>query len=136
MRLNRGGNRQGNKAIHRIALVRMQKDERTRAYIEKKISEGKGKLEAIRCLKRYIAREVYKLLLLCFETREEIDVHSLKMNRLRLGLKQRDVARMLKVGASRISELEREMKFSAELKLRYKMLLEDLQKCENGYLQI
>lgn len=62
-RLNRGGNRQANAALHRIAVVRLRYDERTREYAERKRSEGKSNKETIRCLKRYIAREVYKALL-------------------------------------------------------------------------
>jgi len=58
-RLNRGGDRQANNAIWPIALVRMSHDPRTRTYIARRISEGKTKKEAIRCLKRYIAREIY-----------------------------------------------------------------------------
>ena len=58
-RLNRGGERDANSAIHIIAIGRLRTDERTQAYIAKKLSEGHTKLEAIRCLKRYIAREIY-----------------------------------------------------------------------------
>jgi len=55
----RGGDRQANAALWRIAIVRMRSDPDTRAYIDKRIKEGKSKTEAIRCLKRYIARELY-----------------------------------------------------------------------------
>jgi len=55
-RANRGGDRQANAALWRIAVVRMRSHPDTRTYIEKKIKEGKSKPEAIRCLKRYIAR--------------------------------------------------------------------------------
>jgi len=61
-RLNRGGDRQANAALWRIAIVRMASDERSQKYIAKRISEGKSKIEAIRCLKRYIAREVFDAL--------------------------------------------------------------------------
>lgn len=61
-RLNRGGDRAANSALHMIAIVRVRTDSRTQAYIEKRLQEGHSKLEAIRCLKRYIAREVYYLL--------------------------------------------------------------------------
>lgn len=61
-RLNRGGDRQANAAIWRIAIVRMAGDERSQKYIDKRMSEGKSKIEAIRCLKRYIAREVFAAL--------------------------------------------------------------------------
>jgi transposase len=61
-RLHRGGDRQLNRAIHIIALGRMVWDPETRAYIERRVSEGKTKLEAIRCLKRHIARQIWHLL--------------------------------------------------------------------------
>ena len=57
-RLNRGGNRDANRALHLICVVRMRVDERTRAYLARRASEGKSKREIIRCLKRYVAREV------------------------------------------------------------------------------
>lgn len=57
--LNRGGDRQANSAIHIIAIGRLRTDERTKEYVAKKMAEGHTKMEAIRCLKRYIAREVY-----------------------------------------------------------------------------
>lgn len=58
-RLNRGGDRQANNALWRVALVRMSHDPATRSYVARRLSEGKTKKEAIRCLKRYIARELY-----------------------------------------------------------------------------
>jgi transposase len=61
-RLNRSGDRQANAALHRIALVRMRWHEPTQHYIERRLNEGKTKREIIRCLKRYIAREIYKIL--------------------------------------------------------------------------
>ena len=61
-RLNRGGNRDANRALWVIAFVRFRSDLRTHAYIEKRKSNGLSKLEILRCLKRYIAREVFKIL--------------------------------------------------------------------------
>lgn len=61
-RLNRGGDRDANSALHTIAIVRYSHDERTKKYIARRIAQGKTKREAMRCLKRYIAREVYRLL--------------------------------------------------------------------------
>ncbi|MBA3303028.1 MAG: IS110 family transposase [Acidimicrobiia bacterium] len=58
-RLNRGGDRQANSALWRIVVTRMVYDPRTTAYLERRIKEGLTKKEAFRCLKRYIAREVY-----------------------------------------------------------------------------
>jgi transposase len=58
-RLNRGGNRQANNALWRIALVRMSTDPTTRAYVQRRSAEGRTKPEIIRCLKRYIARQTH-----------------------------------------------------------------------------
>jgi transposase len=61
-RLNRGGDRAANSALHIIAIGRLRTDPRTKAYVAKRVAEGHSKLEAIRCLKRYIAREVFSLI--------------------------------------------------------------------------
>ena len=61
-RLNRGGDRAANSALHIIAIGRLRTDPKTKAYIARRIAEGHSKLEAIRCLKRYIAREVFSLI--------------------------------------------------------------------------
>ena len=61
-RLNRGGNRQANNALWRIAITRMRYDQTTIAYAQKRQTEGKNRREIIRCLKRHIAREIYHLL--------------------------------------------------------------------------
>jgi transposase len=61
-RLNRGGDRQANRALHLAIVSRIRLDPRTQAYIVKKTTEGHSKLEIIRCLKRYLAREIYYLL--------------------------------------------------------------------------
>jgi transposase len=58
-RLNRAGDRQANAALWRIVIVRLSCDQRTREYLDKRTAEGKSKTEAIRCLKRYVAREIY-----------------------------------------------------------------------------
>jgi transposase len=61
-RLHRGGDRQLNRAIHIIAISRAKTDPETKAYLDRKQAEGKTKLEAIRCLKRHLARRIYRLL--------------------------------------------------------------------------
>jgi len=61
-RLNRSGDRQANSALYRIALSRLRWDTRTRHYLTRCITEGKTRREAIRCLKRYIAREIYQII--------------------------------------------------------------------------
>lgn len=59
-RLSRSGDRAANSALYIITIVRMRHDPRTRAYVERRTAEGRTKREIIRCLKRYIAREIYK----------------------------------------------------------------------------
>ena len=61
-RLDRGGNRQSNAAIHRIAITRARCHPETRAYLQRKRTEGKTTREAIRCLKRHLARRTWHLL--------------------------------------------------------------------------
>jgi transposase len=61
-RLHRGGDRQLNRALHTIAITRAAHDPETRAYLNRKIAEGKTRKEAIRCLKRHLARRFHRLL--------------------------------------------------------------------------
>ena len=61
-RLNRGGNRQANSALHMIVVCRMRTDPRTRDYVARRTQEGLSKPEVMRCLKRYVAREIYRVL--------------------------------------------------------------------------
>ncbi|MEU4173353.1 IS110 family transposase [Streptomyces sp. NPDC026665] len=58
-RLNRGGNQQANAALSRIVVTRLRRDARTRLYLERRTKQGMSKREIIRCLKRYVAREIY-----------------------------------------------------------------------------
>jgi transposase len=68
-RLNPGGNRDANRALQVVALNRLRRDDRTQAYVARRTAEGKTKKEAMRCLKRYIARETYRAILLDAGTR-------------------------------------------------------------------
>jgi transposase len=61
-RLDRGGNRQLNCALHRLAINKAHWDPETAAYLERRQAEGKSRKEALRCLKRHLARRVWKLL--------------------------------------------------------------------------
>ena len=56
------GDRAANRALHMIAVVRLRYCDRTRAYAERRRAEGKTNKEILRCLKRYIARQVYRTL--------------------------------------------------------------------------
>jgi transposase len=61
-RLNRGGDRAANSALHIVAIGRLRTDQATRAYVTKRIAQGRSKLDALRALKRYIAREVFNII--------------------------------------------------------------------------
>ncbi len=58
-RLNRGGHRQANAALHRVVVVRMRAHRPTLDYVRRRTAEGKSKPEIIRCLKRFVAREIF-----------------------------------------------------------------------------
>jgi transposase len=62
-RLNRGGDRAANSALHIIAIGRLRADEKTKAYLARRIAKGHSRLDAIRALKRSIAREVYGIIM-------------------------------------------------------------------------
>lgn len=62
MRLNRGGNRQANAALYRVAIVRMRDDDETKAYALKRTADGKTRREIVRCIKRYFVREIFTAL--------------------------------------------------------------------------
>lgn len=62
-RLNRGGDRAANHALHTIVLCRMRHEGRTRAYVERRTAQGLSKKDIMRCLKRHVAREVYRVLM-------------------------------------------------------------------------
>ena len=78
-RLNRGGNREANRALHMLAVNRLSYDPRARDYVARRTAEGKTKPEIIRCLKRYLAREVFKAL-------TSDDLNKLGSTTLRAGL--------------------------------------------------
>lgn len=62
VRLNRGGDRQANATLHRVVVVRLRWHGPTQAYMTRRLAQGKTKAEIIRCLKRYVAREIYNIL--------------------------------------------------------------------------
>lgn len=62
-RLNRGGDRQANRALHTVAVSRLGCDPRTQAYLARRTGQGLNKKEILRCLKRYLARELFPLIL-------------------------------------------------------------------------
>lgn len=62
-RLNRGGDRSANSALHIIAIGRLRTDQRTKEFVARRVAQGHSKLDAIRSLKRYLAREVFTLIM-------------------------------------------------------------------------
>ncbi len=103
-RLNRGGDRQGNWALHQIALVRLSTDTRTKTYAAKLRAAGKRKKDVLRCLKRAIAREAWHLLVHPTPAPRTDDLRTLRHQR---GLTLTQVAQHLSTAPTRISELER-----------------------------
>lgn len=103
-RLNRGGNRQANSALHRIAVVRLHTDPRTRSYAERRRGEGKTTKEILRCLKRAIVREVYHLIT---DPPEPLDTRRLRPARESLGLTLDQAATALDCSIAALSIMER-----------------------------
>lgn len=62
-RLNRGGDRYANSALHMVIVSRLRRHEATRAYVERRLAEGRTKKEIMRCLKRYLARQAHHAIL-------------------------------------------------------------------------
>ncbi|MGH9119974.1 MAG: transposase [Acidimicrobiales bacterium] len=119
-RLNQGGNRQANHALWRIAMVRLTCDPATRAYAERRRAEGKSTREITRCLKRYIAREMYRLLT---KPPAVADRGELRHARTTAGLTLAAAADALDTWPARISELERGTARNHELEQRYRLWL-------------
>lgn len=119
-RLNRGGDRRGNNALHRITLVRMQHDQRTQDYLARRTREGKSTTEIMRCLKRAICREVYRALTTEYAPQVRPDFRSLRKAR---NLTLTDVAQALNTWPARISDIERERRPLTELTSRYEQWL-------------
>ena len=119
-RLNRGGNRQANNALWRIATTRLRTDQRTIDYAQRRRTEGKTRREIIRCLKRHIAREIYRLLTDPPQVPHGAD---LRRQRIRHGLTIAEAADALGTHTSRISELERSLHHNRELAERYQQHL-------------
>lgn len=119
-RLNRGGDRQANSAIHRIAIVRLSSDPRSRDYLARRISEGKTKKDALRALKRAIAREIFRHLTRPEPVPDYSDLRPLRQN---LGLTLVAVARTLDTNAIHISRLERDLATDDQLANRYREIL-------------
>lgn len=110
----------------------MKYDGRTSEYVARRTSEGKSKREAIRCLKRYVAREVYRALMSPKATAHARGL-DLRKSRPGLGWTQAQVAEALGTQPIRISEMEREARKHFDIRDRYEGLMVDLsKKVRNG----
>ena len=119
-RLNRGGNRQANNALWRIAMTRLRTDQTTIDYAARRAAEGKTRREILRCLKRHIAREVYKLLTDPPPIPRGSD---LRQQGTQNGHTITAVAAALNTPPTRISELKRGLHHNQELAHRYQQHL-------------
>ncbi len=104
-RLDRGGDRRANKALFRIVIVRMRHHEPTRRYVARRLAEGKTRREIIRCLKRFVAREVFAAI-----TAPPNDLptgEQVRAARLAAGVTCTDLGRALGVTPNTMSRIER-----------------------------
>jgi transposase len=115
-RLSRGGDRQANKALHHVTLVRMKTDARTRNYVARRRAEGKSTTEIIRCLKRYIAREIYDQLI---HPQPAPDAGALRILRNSKNITLQAAADSLHVWPTSLSRLERGLTRDDEFYHRY-----------------
>lgn len=115
-RLNRGGDRRANKALFTIVLVRMRHDAATRAYVARRTAEGKTGKDIMRCLKRFVAREVYQALT---DPPDDLPTGGeLRALRQRQGLPLVVVASALGTTPTRLSTIERGLVHDSRLARR------------------
>lgn len=119
-RLSRAGDRQANKAIHRVVLVRMRYDSRTRTYVARRRREGKSTKEIMRCLKRYVAREIYDQLL---HPSPAPDTGTFRTTRTAKQLTLQQAADALHAWPTTLSRLERGLSHDLDLHKRYETWL-------------
>ena len=120
-RLNRGGNREANNALWRIAMSRLLHDEATQLSRGPATAEGKSTQEILRCLKRYIAREVFRLLT---NPPSVPDGAHLRARRVAASVTLAVVATNLDTTPMQISRLERGVLHNAELARNYELWLD------------
>ncbi|MCG2801808.1 MAG: IS110 family transposase [Cellulomonas sp.] len=119
-RLNRGGDRQANAALHQIALTRLTSDPNTGLYVTRRRAEGKTNREIMRCLKRAIARQMWHVLV---HPEPVPDTTAFRQQRQHRHLTLQNVADSLGTCPARISELERGLRPNAQLANAYQRLL-------------
>ncbi len=111
-RLDRGGDRRANKALFRIVIVRMRYHEPTRHYVARRLAEGKTRREIIRCLKRFVAREIYAAII---NPPDTIPTGAqIRTARLAAGVSMTDLGRALDITPTAMSRLERGLDHNTE----------------------
>ncbi|MFK4296662.1 transposase [Arthrobacter sp. GAS37] len=121
-RLSRGGDRNANRALHQVVLTRMASCPRTKNYVSKRTTEGKSKREIMRCLKRYVSREIYRQI---FNPVPAPGITDLRQKRKSLGLTVNAVAGELSQWPSVISRIERGLMRNDDLATSYRKWLEE-----------
>jgi transposase len=119
-RLNHGGNREANNALWRIVLVRLSSDPETQAYAARRKQDGKSSKEIMRCLKRYVAREVFRLLTNPPSTPKGSD---LRATRKAAKITLEKAAACLDTYPITISKIERNLTNDTKLATRYEAWL-------------
>jgi transposase len=119
-RLNQGGNREANNALWRIVMVRLSHDPQTQAYAQRRKTEGKTGREIMRCLKRYVAREIFRLLT---NPPAVPNCDELRTTRIAANITLTTVATELGSWPTRISQLERGLTHNTNLATRYQTWL-------------
>jgi transposase len=114
-RLNRGGDRRANNALYTIVLVRMRYHAPTRAYVARRTAEGKTRAEIMRCLKRFVAREIYNIVT---NPPAVPHGHEIRQRRLQADITLTALANTLDVAPIRLSRVERGLDFNNDLAQR------------------
>ena len=122
-RLNRGGDRRGNKALHRIALVRMSTHQPTKDYVQRQVARGKTKKEILRQLKRALCREIYRALTRP-TTAKPSSGADLRAQRATKGISQTQAAQALETWPARISDIETDRRPLPTLRANYQQWLQ------------
>ena len=120
-RLKRGGNRQANNALWRIAMIRLQSGSRTQQYAARRKGQGKTPRHIVRSLKRYIAREIYRILT---DPQPAETSDDLRPKRLALGLSMQVAANHFHLALTTITRSERGIRANFEFVDQYRSWLE------------
>lgn len=119
-RLSRGGDRAANSAIHHVVITRMAIDQRTRNYVERRTAEGKSKKEIMRCLKRYVAREIYHQIV---NPIPAPTISDLRPQRQHLGITLAIAATHLELWTGALSRIERGLTRDDTIATNYRVWL-------------